>query len=108
MATLKDENGKPENQSENQQKPKNKNFTEEVGNISFDMIFVKGGTFAMGSPDNDKDFGDNEKPQHKVRLNDYYIGKNAVTFAEYDIFSQLLPTCYRQHICRLSSGASLI
>jgi len=42
------------------------------------MVFVKGGTFQMGSNDND-----NEKPIHSVTVNDFYIGKYEVTQAQW-------------------------
>ena len=48
-----------------------------VGNSYFDMSFVKGGTFMMGSdaPDAEAD----EQPVHEVTLSDYYIGQTEVT-----------------------------
>ena len=48
-----------------------------VGNSYFDMSFVKGGTFMMGSdaPDAQAD----EQPVHEVTLSDYYIGQTEVT-----------------------------
>lgn len=49
-----------------------------------EMVFVKGGTFMMGSEDGE----DNEKPIHQVILSDYYIGKYPVTFEEYDRFCE--------------------
>ena len=51
----------------------NKKFT--VNGVSFEMIFVEGGTFQMGSNDGD----DDEKPVHSVTLSDYYIGQTEVT-----------------------------
>ena len=51
----------------------NKTFT--VNGVSFEMVFVEGGTFQMGSNDGD----DNEKPVHSVTLSDYYIGQTEVT-----------------------------
>lgn len=51
----------------------NKTFT--VKGVSFEMVFVEGGTFQMGSNDG---LGD-EKPVHQVRLSDYYIGQTEVT-----------------------------
>ena len=56
-----------------------KTFT--VDGVSFDMIRVEGGTFMMGSPDNDSDAYGNEKPQHQVTLSDCYIGETQVTQA---------------------------
>ena len=51
--------------------------TIQINGSYFDMSFVKGGTFIMGSdaPDAETD----EKPLHKVTLSDYYIGQTEVT-----------------------------
>ncbi len=49
-----------------------------------DKIFVEGGTFNMGSP-----YGignDNERPQHQVNINDFYISKYEVTNSQYADF----------------------
>ena len=48
-----------------------------VGNSYFDMSFVKGGTFMMGSDASDAQA--DEQPVHKVSLSDYYIGQTEVT-----------------------------
>ena len=48
--------------------------TEVLDNLQLDMIFVKGGTFKMGSNDGESD----EKPIHDVRVSDFYIGKYEV------------------------------
>jgi formylglycine-generating enzyme required for sulfatase activity len=59
---------------------KNKEFT--VGDETFTMIFVEGGTFTMGATvDQGSDPKDNEKPCHKVTLSDFYIGQFEVTQA---------------------------
>lgn len=47
------------------------------GGVSIDMVYVLGGTFAMGSDDSVADF--NESPIHNVTLSSYYIGKYEVT-----------------------------
>jgi len=49
-----------------------------------EMVFVKGGTFMMGSEDGEEE----EKPVHQVTLLDFYIGKYPVTFEEYDRFCE--------------------
>jgi formylglycine-generating enzyme required for sulfatase activity len=46
------------------------------------MILVKAGEFIMGDDSHDQ----NEKPAHKVALNDYYIDKFEVTNAQYKKF----------------------
>jgi formylglycine-generating enzyme required for sulfatase activity len=47
-----------------------------------EMVFVKGGTFLMGSNDGDED----EKPVHTVTVEDFYIGKYEVTVAQFKKF----------------------
>ena len=44
-----------------------------------EMVFVEGGTFRMGSTDDDKEAFDDEKPAHDVQLTSFYIGKYLVT-----------------------------
>ncbi len=44
------------------------------------MIFVKGGTFQMGSNNGDSD----EKPIHQVNISDFYIGKYEITQKEWE------------------------
>ena len=51
-----------------------------IGNVSFTMKHVTGGTFTMGatSEQGSEAYG-NEKPAHQVTLSDYYIGETEVT-----------------------------
>lgn len=46
-----------------------------VNGVSFQMVFVEGGTFRMGSDSGDSD----ENPVHDVTLSNYSIGKTEVT-----------------------------
>lgn len=54
-----------------------KNYVEKTFNSNIHMVAVKGGTFLMGN-DNEK-CNEDEKPLHKVKLNDFYIGKYPIT-----------------------------
>lgn len=57
-----------------------KTFT--VNGVSFELLYVKGGTFTMGcTPEQNGDCNNDEKPIHKVTLDDYYMGKYEVTQA---------------------------
>ena len=47
------------------------------------LITIPAGPFYMGSDDSDKQAVDNEKPQHRVELAAFQIGKYPVTVAEY-------------------------
>lgn len=49
--------------------------------IRFRMVRVPAGVFQMGSPDNDPDAFDDEKPQHTVRLDGYWLADTPVTQA---------------------------
>ncbi|MDX2247740.1 MAG: formylglycine-generating enzyme family protein [Bacteroidia bacterium] len=44
-----------------------------------EMVFIKGGTFDMGSEKGE----DREKPIHKVTVSDFWLGRTAVTVGEY-------------------------
>jgi formylglycine-generating enzyme required for sulfatase activity len=55
-----------------------KGYTETVTSkngekISFEMVAVPGGTFVMGSPQNEPGHKDDEGPQHEVRVAPFYI-----------------------------------
>lgn len=56
--------------------------TFQVGGVSFDMVWVEGGTFRMGATsEQGSDAWGGEKPVHSVTLSGYYIGKTEVTQA---------------------------
>lgn len=62
--------------------PGGSNLTIRVNGVSFEMVYVEGGTFNMGAQSTDPD-GQNynpetwnwESPVHQVTLSSYYIGK---------------------------------
>ncbi len=57
-------------------------YTEDLGNeIELEMIAIPSGTFMMGSPSGEG--RDTEKPQHKVTVQAFYMGKYPVTQAQY-------------------------
>jgi eukaryotic-like serine/threonine-protein kinase len=48
-----------------------------------EMVLVPGGSFLMGSPDNEPLRGSDEGPQHDVTMPSFYIGKYEVTQAQW-------------------------
>lgn len=51
-----------------------------VGNVSFTMIYIDGGTFKMGATrEQGTNVEENEKPVHQVALSPFYIGETEVT-----------------------------
>lgn len=53
------------------------NITYNVGDVTFTMIYVEGGTYPMGSRSGEG--FDDERPQHNVQLSDFWIGEVLVT-----------------------------
>jgi formylglycine-generating enzyme required for sulfatase activity len=51
--------------------------------VDISFMHVPAGEFLMGSPVDDKEAKDDQKPQHLVYLNDYWIGKFPVTLEQY-------------------------
>ena len=52
-----------------------------------EMVFIRGGTFTMGSPTNEAE-RDSDERQHRVSVGDVWMGRYAVTFDEYDRFAR--------------------
>lgn len=63
-------------------------YTEEIpgSDIDFQMIAVKGGSFLMGSPKNEKGREEDEGPVHMVKLDPFWMGKHEVTWDEFELF----------------------
>jgi len=66
------------------------NYTETTAGVSFDMIAVKGGTFNMGSAENN-----DEQPIHDVTLSNFYIGKYEVTQAQWKVVMGTNPSKFK-------------
>lgn len=66
-----------QNNVQNIDKYKNRTFN--VNDVEFEMVYVEGGTFMMGS--DDREAWSWEEPVHQVTLSGYYIGKTEVTQA---------------------------
>ncbi len=59
-------------------------FTEDLGNgVKLEMIAIPGGTFLMGSPENEAERQDHESPQHQVTVPNFFMGKYPLTQAQY-------------------------
>jgi len=63
-------------------------FTQEIPgtDVSFEMAFVPGGAFRLGSPDTEGGRDPDEGPSRTVSLDPFWIGVNEVTHEEYAIF----------------------
>jgi formylglycine-generating enzyme required for sulfatase activity len=55
-------------------------FEEDLGNgVTLEMVYVPGGNFLMGAPKEEEGSRDNERPQHKVTIPPFFMGKYPVT-----------------------------
>ena len=67
-------------------------FTEDLGNgIVLEMVEIAGGVFLMGSRAG-MGYAD-ERPQHSVKVNRFFLGKYAVTQAQWQAIMGRLPDC---------------
>ncbi len=57
--------------------------------VKFEMVPVPGGTFLLGSPEDEADRNDDEGPQIEIRVDPFWIGKYEITWAEYKQFMAL-------------------
>ena len=55
------------------------------------MVLIPAGEFLMGSPDSDSDAQDDEKPEHEVYLDAFYMDAHPVTNVEYQKFIEANP-----------------
>ena len=63
-------------------------YTYVTSALKLEWCFVPAGYFWMGSADNDPDARDDEKPQHRLYLPAYYLGKYPITNQQYQVFVQ--------------------
>jgi formylglycine-generating enzyme required for sulfatase activity/tRNA A-37 threonylcarbamoyl transferase component Bud32 len=69
----------------NDEKGESEYFTEALGNgVSLEMVAIPGGTFMMGSPEDEKGRSSDESPQHKVTLSPFWMSKYQITQAQWE------------------------
>jgi len=54
--------------------------------VSYVMVPIKGGEFTMGSPDSERGRNPDEGPQHKVKIEPFWMEQCEVTWNEYELF----------------------
>jgi formylglycine-generating enzyme required for sulfatase activity len=55
--------------------------------VEFDMVPIPSGQFVMGSPPSEKGRKPDEGPQHRVKIEPFWMGKCEVTWDEYDLWT---------------------
>jgi formylglycine-generating enzyme required for sulfatase activity len=65
-------------------------FTEDLGNgIELEMVLIPGGSFIMGSPEEELKSTNDERPQHEVTIKPFCFGKYPVTQAQWQAVATL-------------------
>ncbi len=69
-------------------------YVEKTANLDLNMVFVKGGTFNMGSDDNES--RSNERPIHRVSVSDFFISQYPVTQAQWKTVMGTNPSFFKK------------
>jgi len=64
-------------------------FKEDLGGAILEMVGIPGGTFTMGSPNNEADHATHEGPQRNVTINAVLMGKYPVTQSQWQSVAKL-------------------
>ncbi|NEO53652.1 MAG: formylglycine-generating enzyme family protein [Okeania sp. SIO3B5] len=69
---------------------------EDLGNgIKLEMVYIPGGSFIMGSPENEVERHSSESPQHKVTLQPFYMSKYPITQKQYQAIMGNNPSYFK-------------
>ena len=65
-------------------------FTEDLGDdVAIEMVYIPGGTFIMGSPQDEEKRYEDEGLQHEVTVSPFFIGKYPVTQKQWHMIASL-------------------
>ncbi|MEM7793055.1 MAG: SUMF1/EgtB/PvdO family nonheme iron enzyme [Cyanobacteria bacterium P01_C01_bin.118] len=65
-------------------------FTEDLGDgVTLEMVRIPGGTFMMGAAEGEEGASEDEYPQHKVTVPEFWMGKFAITQAQWQAMAKL-------------------
>ena len=64
----------------------NKSYTEDLGNdVKFTLMLIPAGEFSMGAPAEEPESGNDERPQHLVKVPQFLMGRYPVTQAQWRV-----------------------
>jgi formylglycine-generating enzyme required for sulfatase activity len=64
----------------------NKGYTEDLGEgVSLTLMLIPAGEFMMGTPDGEPESSDRERPQHRVELPQFLMGRYPITQAQWRV-----------------------
>ncbi len=84
-------------------------FVEDLGNgVFLEMVLIPGGTFIMGSPENERGSSFYEIPLHEVKVPRFFMGKYVITQAQWEAVAALPQiNCFLEPYPCYFKGASL-
>ncbi|WP_293056691.1 bifunctional serine/threonine-protein kinase/formylglycine-generating enzyme family protein [Okeania sp. SIO2B3] len=69
---------------------------EDLGNgIKLEMVYIPGGSFLMGSPENEERRFNTESPPHQVTIQPFYMSKYPITQEQYQIIMDKNPSHFK-------------
>jgi eukaryotic-like serine/threonine-protein kinase len=69
---------------------KSRLFIQDLGNgVNLEMVAIPGGTFIMGSPENEEGYHASQSPQHQVTVPSFFMGKYPVTQKQWQAVAAL-------------------
>jgi formylglycine-generating enzyme required for sulfatase activity len=57
-----------------------------ASSVSMEFVPIPGGEFTMGTPESEAGRGDDEGPQHRVKVDPFWMGKYEITWDAYRLF----------------------
>ncbi len=64
--------------------------------VTLEMVPIRGGTFVMGSPEDEADREEDEGPQREVNVSPFWMGKFEVTWDQYDAWGEQMDQLRRK------------
>ncbi|WP_026079847.1 bifunctional serine/threonine-protein kinase/formylglycine-generating enzyme family protein [Spirulina subsalsa] len=71
------------------QKGQNQGYLENTKGLNLEMVMIPAGEFRMGAPENEAGRSDDEGPQHRVMVPEFFMSRTAITQAQWQIVAQL-------------------
>jgi formylglycine-generating enzyme required for sulfatase activity len=76
----------PHNLTLHRYRRKNKSYTEDLGDgVKLTLMLIPAGEFVMGAPSDELRSGDDERPQHRVSVPQFLMGRYPVTQAQWRV-----------------------
>ncbi|QDS94043.1 Serine/threonine-protein kinase pkn1 [Roseimaritima multifibrata] len=75
---------------------------------SIELVPIPGGTFTMGSPEEEADRNDDEGPQHQVKIDPFWMGKYEITWDQYDVWTEQMDQLRRKMMAKKAGERDLL